>query len=1463
MNELAGYGISGSLVDGVLKFQGTADGYVTNWNGAFGLTGSSYETAVTTIKVNKTSSDLTYTSANATLTSDTKISSINGYSAGNGSLIIHKTDGTFVTIKVDDTKTLGEFFTQISQYGLVGRIDDSGKVSIDGIGNVYMQAATGGSNILTALKLSNVVTNVKTVTVNRTSSTLHHTITVAASGTSKLENLQLQSGTKIDFTGNNASLVLNTISDAGNHFVTLNFTKTQSIYDVISSLANYGIDAVIDSNGRFSVSSSTLNDFSISGALGQFLMGTSYTKKYGTDTTYNRSTNLLETTTVIMKDSDELSKFGVTGGNIIINQEGVHYTVNVDLTKVKTVGDFRNLLSKYGFNSYIDDKGRMNIEGIGNSTLKAVTGGSNILEKFGLLNWTLGEITQKSDHLTDTRVDVRKISMSDKLKELTNSAGTNLGITAGQIYVYQDGTRSTLNIDVNDTLETLRAKLSVYGITVGISQEGKLYFDGNNNSYLTTSGISSSNASNILQKFGVSGAWSTRYDSTSQKLKYTTDTNDKVSGSTKLKDLRDTSGKNLGITTGKFYVYNSGVRNTETVTDDMTVDDLKAMLAQYGLITDIDENGSLSVGAYNNTYLATSAFSGADTNSNIVSTLFAEWNFVNIYKSNHLDVPKNEIRAITRETKLADINEGTYKAGFITVVKDGVKTNISLTADDTVGTLMDELALFGFESVINEKGQLMIKNTGDSVLQNYSDTTKASNALTLLGIDLNNWISTSTYDSKTLEVTKTSTINVAATRETLLSQLGVTTGEYYVYNNGVKYTALVSSDETLGSFMDTLKSFGIETSLVEKASHDAAILTILGKGDSYVQKSKSTTNSSNIVEKLFTGGFKSSLQYVGMEQTSSIQTTFTSATEETLVSYFDKTGKKSAGTLSVLVNGQKNTINITADETIGSLLNKFKDLGMDATITSDGQIIIQSGYDTLTISSTGTTSNLLDNTGLTYKKDLGGYSASNSTVKSTTTAIEEKTLSVANFANMSTKLSDLNISKGTLNIYRDGQKAQINITETDTFATLQSKISTEFKDNDVVVGFEDGYLKIYSKSKKKIEVGATSDESNFNAITGINTDENGVAKSIRALYCVTGESLITSNGLFRRGKVSVGKFVIGNATFTIDNSTTLSGLISDINSSEDANATAFWDNVDGKLVIKSRKTGASLVNVEALTTNFTDVIGLTTSTWKGGAPNGTTKAESTRMNIKTQEMGDNAKVRINGTTYTSTSNTIDSSITRIKGLKIELKGLSKDSAVTLEVERDKETLANAVSAVVDSYNELMKNVDEAIAADGDLKKESTLKLIRNQLRYVMTSSDAGTTVFNNLDSIGIKANAASGSNVSTSNSAIVSLTFDKDKFFKAYKADKDAVKDLLIGGANNKGIFTKIEEDVSRALGDSSGYFSSTEKSYNKKIREIDKKITRANKEVERYKSRLEAKFLSMDMLIAQMQQQYSTFLRT
>ena len=1400
ISTIAGFGISASVADGKISFNANNGCYIKgmtqNVQGALKINigqNNSWTTEEGKTWINTNSDEQSYVTNTIKLTGDTILSSINGWNNGNGSLIVRKTNGQFVTISVDGSKTLDEFFEQISQYGIIGSVDSQGVVTITGVGNTYLQQDTNGSNILEALKLSNVVTNVKTVTVNRTSDTLSHVVTVAAKGTTTLENLQDKTGQSITFDAlGKAGLILHAYSDAGNTFVTLNFSKTDTIYDVIDKLAEYGVDARLDADGRFSISSSTLTDFDLSGNLGTFLMGT-YTKNYGKDTTNNVSTLLVEHTITKMTDASKLTDFGITGGNIRVIQEGKSYTVNVDMTKIKTIGDFRSLLAQYGFNSYIDDAGRLNVLGIGNSTLEQIDGGSNILDRLGLLDWTKGEITQSSSHLTDTNKVIRKISMSDKLKDLTNSAGVNLGITAGQIYVYQDGTRSVLNIDINDTLETLAAKLSQYGISVGISQEGKLYFDGNNDSYLTTDGIITANASNILQKFDISGNWSTRYDSTSKNLNYTENEDKKVNGSTKLSDLKDTNGNNLGITTGSFYVYNSGVRNTETITDDMTVNDLMSTLAKYGLVADFDENGVMSVGAYNNTYLATSALAG--DNSNIVNTLFAEWNFVNIYKSNHLDIPTDEIRAITRDTKLADINEGTYEAGYITVVKDGVKTNISLTADDTVGTLMDELALYGFESVINDKGQLMIKNTGDSLLQRYDGTGKASNALALLGIDLNNWINTSTYDSKTLEVTSTTTNDVNASRDTLLSELGVSTGEYFIYNNGVKFTAMISSDETLGSFMDTLKSFGIETSLVDGA--DGSVLTIIGKGDSYIKKSTSTTNASNVVEKLFTSDAKSSLEYKGLEQTSSIQTTFTAATEDTLVSYFDKPWNgstlTSAGDLTVEVNGQKSTIKISADETFGSLLEKFKALGLEATMSKDGQIMIQSGYDTMTILQDGTTSNLLGNINLQYKDDLGGYSASSTVLEATTSDIVEKTLSVANYADGATKMGMLNISDGSLTVYRNGQKATIQIKADETFDQLRTRLSTAFADLDLA--FENGYLKIFSKDGKNVEVGSTTDTSNFSAITGIQKDENGNVMSARELYCVNGDSTITTSGIFRRGDITKGTFTIGNAVFTIDDNTTLSGLIAQINSSDEANATAFWDNVDGQFVIKSRSTGAALVNIEAGTSNFTDIMGFTTTaTVDVKKDDGSIeKQQVSKLNIGTQEIGENAKVKINGTTYTATSNTITSDITRIKGLTINLKGLTKDSAVTLKVERDKETLANAVSGVVDSYNELMKNVDEAIASDGDLKNESTLKLIRNQLRNLMTSSDAGTTVFRNLDSIGISVAAASGNNIATTNSAIVSLAFDKDKFLKAYEADQDAVKGLIIGGANNKVFSQKLK----------------------------------------------------------------------
>ena len=325
---------------------------------------------------------------------------------------------------------------------------------------------------------------------------------------------------------------------------------------------------------------------------------------------------------------------------------------------------------------------------------------------------------------------------------------------------------------------------------------------------------------------------------------------------------------------------------------------------------------------------------------------------------------------------------------------------------------------------------------------------------------------------------------------------------------------------------------------------------------------------------------------------------------------------------------------------------------------------------------------------------------------------------------------------------------------------------------------------------------------------------------------------------------------------TIDDKTTLSDLIAQINSNEEANATAYWDSIQGEFVISSRTTGSALINIEAGTSNFTDIMGYTDSEWKADG-----KVDNTKMNVENQEVGKNAMFTINGTAYTASSNTITSDISRIEGVTLNLKGLTEGESVTVTVERDKETLANAVSDIVDAYNELIKNVDEAIAVDGELHDESLLKLVRNQLRTMMTSTDAGTTVFRNLDAIGIKADAASATNISTE--GITELTFDKDKFFQAFEADQDAVKDLLIGGENNTGIFTKIETLIESTLRSVSGYFDSADDAYQREINALDNKIDKQKRALEKYRAQLEAKFASMDLLIANMQQQYSSFLVT
>ena len=154
---------------------------------------------------------------------------------------------------------------------------------------------------------------------------------------------------------------------------------------------------------------------------------------------------------------------------------------------------------------------------------------------------------------------------------------------------------------------------------------------------------------------------------------------------------------------------------------------------------------------------------------------------------------------------------------------------------------------------------------------------------------------------------------------------------------------------------------------------------------------------------------------------------------------------KAQGQLAVTVDGVTHKINITDNETFGSLKEKFAVLGLEATI-SDGVFMIQSGYKDMNFDMANTTSSIVTNLGLVFHDDLGGYSATDSmsSVEQTTTVVTSHTDSVANYAGYDTKMGLLNISDGTLSIYKNGEKATIQIKKDETFGDLRSRISAAF-----------------------------------------------------------------------------------------------------------------------------------------------------------------------------------------------------------------------------------------------------------------------------------------------------------------------------------------------------------------------------------------------------------------------------------
>ncbi len=474
----------------------------------------------------------------------------------------------------------------------------------------------------------------------------------------------------------------------------------------------------------------------------------------------------------------------------------------------------------------------------------------------------------------------------------------------------------------------------------------------------------------------------------------------------------------------------------------------------------------------------------------------------------------------------------------------------------------------------------------------------------------------------------------------------------------------------------------------------------------------------------------------------------------------------------------------------------------------------------------------------------------NITVKQLATNTTAESVEAASeVADRNTRLSDLGIQAGSFTVYVDGVKTTINIDENDTIANLESRLSSAGA--TLNIDEDTGILTISATDPQdELRIGTNTDTSNFVSLLGLELNEDGTYKSASSVYKVNGSTLLTDANAGFTSQITEGTFTIGNATFTIDSNTTLDNIISQINNDPDSGVFASWDAANGKLVLKSSVEGSSYINIEAGTSNFTDVMGLTVT--ERDSSNNIT---STKLITAAQDLGDNAIVNINGTDITSTSNTVTSDISRITGLTLNLKSVNtaETGSTTLTIEQDTTKLTEALTEIVDSYNTLMAEIDKVTGIDGDLHGETTLESIYSTLRNTMNSSVNSDNAYTLLSQIGISTEAASSSMASDT----VSLTIDEDKLKEALATNSDAVKELLIG---SNGIFKQLKTTVDNTLY-SGGYFTTKESSLKTEVSNMQSKITKKQESVDTYKSRLEAQFANMETIISQLNANYSSLL--
>lgn len=272
------------------------------------------------------------------------------------------------------------------------------------------------------------------------------------------------------------------------------------------------------------------------------------------------------------------------------------------------------------------------------------------------------------------------------------------------------------------------------------------------------------------------------------------------------------------------------------------------------------------------------------------------------------------------------------------------------------------------------------------------------------------------------------------------------------------------------------------------------------------------------------------------------------------------------------------------------------------------------------------------------------------------------------------------------------------------------------------------------------------------------------------------------------------------------------------------------------LVLTNAKTGANQhmrLTVSDPDGNNTDNAGLSQLAYNPAASVGNGKNMSERVAAQ------DARVKIDGISITSRTNTLDQSIA---GLTISLLKTNDDSPTTMTTTRDDSQVKTAVNSFITAYNNLNKLVRDLTKYDATKKEaailngESTVRNVLSQVRGLL-SKQYGSTSLPTLSELGITTQSDG------------SIRLDATKFDSAFSSKRDAVVALFTqstGGTEGDG-FAGTVEDLITSLTDNNGLLDARTDGLNASLKNLNSKEDQIEARLSQIEQRYRTQFVTLD----------------